>query len=416
VRRLLATCFLLVSLAAPAGAKILVPMDDRQTDHLKAYGLAYWSLAHGGRIDWLLNYRGGSFLMAEDPSIDREAKIRGVATEEVNAAGEASILATIEDNNMEKVVLEKAPRIAVYVPPNHLPWDDAVRLALDYAEVPYATLWDPEVMRGDLSKYDWLHLHHEDFTGQQGKFYAAYAGAEWFQDERALQEKTAHALGFAKVSECKKAVARTIKDYVARGGFLFAMCSATDTYDIALSAEGVDIVDAPYDGDPPDAGAQRRLDFSRTLAFRNFTLLMDPYVYEYSDLDATMEAVARGRSSFFTLFDFSAKNDPVPTMLTQDHTNAVPEFLGQTTGFHKGFLKPGVTVLGEVEGTDEAKYIHGEYGKGTFTFYGGHDPEDYQHAVGDPPTDLSLHKHSPGYRLILNNVLFPAAEKKKQKT
>ena len=400
----------------PAWAKILVPMDERQTDHLKAYGLAYWTLEKGARVDWLLNYRGGSFLMPDDPGIEREARIRGVATEAVSAAGEAAIQATIEDNNMERVALEKAPRVAVYVPPNTLPWDDAVRLALDYAQIPYATLWDPEVMRGDLSKYDWLHLHHEDFTGQQGKFYAAYAGAEWYQTEKALQEKTAHALGFAKVSECKKAVARTIKEYVARGGFLFAMCSATDTYDIALSAEGVDVVDSPYDGDPPDPGAQRRLDYSKTLAFRNFTLRLDPYLYEFSDLDVTMEAVTRGRSSFFTLFDFSAKNDPVPTMLTQDHTNAVPEFLGQTTGFHKGFLKPGVTILGETEGTDEVKYIHGGYGKGTFTFYGGHDPEDYQHAVGDPPTDLSLHKNSPGYRLILNNVLFPAAEKKKQRT
>lgn len=409
--------FLFLALGSvPAGAKILVPMDAAQTDHLKAYGLAYWVLERGARIDWLLNYRGGSFLMPEDAAIDREARIRGIRTEEAGPADEAAILAQIEDENMEKIVLEKAPRIAVYVPPNAVPWDDAVRLALDYAEVPYATLWDPEVIKGDLAKYDWLHLHHEDFTGQQGKFYAAYAGAEWYQNEKRMQETTAHALGFAKVSECKKAVARTIKDYVARGGFLFAMCSATDTYDIALAAEGVDIDDVPYDGDPPDPGAQRRLDYARCIAFRNFTLRMDPYVYEYSDIDVTMDAVPRGRNSFFTLFDFSAKNDPVPTMLTQDHTNAVPEFLGQTTGFHKGFLKPGVTVLGETVGTDETKYIHGKFGKGTFTFLGGHDPEDYQHAVGDPPTDLSLHKNSPGYRLILNNILFPAAEKKKQKT
>ncbi len=407
---------LVLALPAPAAAKILVPMDGSQTDHLKAYGLAFWALERGARIDWLLNYRGGSFLMPEDAAIDREARIRGVRTQAAGPADEAAILAAIEDANMEKVVLEKAPRIAVYVPPNAVPWDDAVRLALDYAEVPYATLWDPEVIRGDLAKYDWLHLHHEDFTGQQGKFYAAYAGAEWYQNEKKLQEATARALGFAKVSECKKAVARTIKDYVARGGFLFAMCSATDTYDIALAAEGVDIVDVPYDGDPPDPAAQRRLDYGRCIAFRNFTLRMDPYVYEYSDLDVTMDAVPRGRGSFFTLFDFSAKNDPIPTMLTQDHTNAVPEFLGQTTGYRKGFLKPGITVLGETAGTDEARYIHGKFGKGTFTFLGGHDPEDYQHAVGDPPTDLSLHKNSPGYRLILNNILFPAAEKKKQKT
>ncbi|MGH7725689.1 MAG: asparagine synthetase B [Candidatus Eiseniibacteriota bacterium] len=403
-------------LARPADARILVPMDQAQTDHLKAYGLAFWALERGGRVDWLLNYRGGSFLMADDAAIDREARIRGIRTQAVSSAEEAAIFAEIEDNNMERVVLEKAPRIAVYVPPHVVPWDDAVRLALDYAQVPYTTLWDPEVIRGDLAKYDWLHLHHEDFTGQQGKFYAAYAGAEWYQTEKALQEKTARSLGFSKVSECKKAVARTIKDYVARGGFLFAMCSATDTYDIALAAEGVDIVDAPYDGDGPDPGAQRKLDFGRTLAFRNFSLRIDPYVYEFSDLDVTMEAVTRGRGSFFTLFDFSAKNDPVPSMLTQDHTNAVSEFLGQTTGFHKGFLKPGVTILAETEGTNEVKYIHGMFGKGTFTFLGGHDPEDYQHAVGDPATDLSLFKNSPGYRLILNNILFPAAEKKKQRT
>ncbi len=406
----------LLTAAGAAWSKTLVPMDDQQADHLKAYGLTFYALTKGERVDWLLNYRGGSFLLPDDADLVKEANLRGVTTEPMDDAGEARILATIEDENMERVALEKAPRIAVYVPPNQLPWDDAVRLALDYAQVPYTTLWDPEVLKGDLSKYDWLHLHHEDFTGQHGKFYAAYAGAAWYQEEQALQEKTAHQLGFAKISECKKAVARTIRDYVARGGFLFAMCSATDTYDIALASEGVDIVDVPYDGDPPDPGAQSRLDYSKTLAFRNFTLDQNPYNYRYSDIDVKADAVLRGKSSFFTLFDFSAKNDPVPTMLTQDHTNAVPEFMGQTTGFHKGFLKPGVTVLGEVDGTDEVKYIHGEYGKGTFTFYGGHDPEDYEHAVGDPPTDLSLHKNSPGYRLILNNILFPAAEKKKQKT
>jgi len=419
VRAVLAGLVALVlgaAMAGPAPAKILVPMDESQTDHLKAYGLAFWALERGARIDWMLNYRGGSFLMPADEAIEREARIRGVRTQQAGTADEAAILAEVEDSNMERVVLEKAPRIAVYVPPNAVPWDDAVRLALDYAQVPYATLWDPEVLKGDLAKYDWLHLHHEDFTGQQGKFYAAYAGAEWYQKEKALQESTARALGFSKVSECKKMVARTIKDYVAKGGFLFAMCSATDSYDIALAAEGVDIVEVPYDGDPADPAAQRRLDFERCIAFKDFTLRIDPYVYEYSDLDVTMEAVPRGRNSFFTLFDFSAKNDPVPAMLTQNHTNAVPEFLGQTTGYFKGMLKPGVTILGETEGTPEVKYIHGKFGRGTFTFLGGHDPEDYQHAVGDPPTDLSLHKNSPGYRLILNNILFPAAEKKKQRT
>jgi len=336
--------------------------------------------------------------------------------ETISGSDEAQIMATIDNENMEKVVLEKAPRVAVYVPPTAQPWDDAVRLALEYAQIPYDRVWDEEVLRGDLVKYDWIHLHHEDFTGQQGKFYAAYRDFDWYKTEKAAQEAMAAKMGFAKVWQLKQAVAQKIKDFVARGGFLFAMCSATDSYDIALAAQGVDIVDVPYDGDPPDPGAQSKLDFSKCLAFRNFSLITDPYIYEFSDIDMTQQATLRGPNSVFTLFEFSAKNDPVPSMLTQDHTNAVPEFMGQTTSFKKSLIKPGVTILAETPEAGEVKYLHGDYGKGTFTFLGGHDPEDYQHAVGDPPTDLSLHKNSPGYRLILNNVLFPAAEKKKQKT
>jgi hypothetical protein len=314
------------------------------------------------------------------------------------------------------VVLEKTPKVAVYIPPNTPPWDDAVTLALKYADIPYTTVWDEEVVRGDLKKYDWLHLHHEDFTAQHGKFYAAYHNFPWYREEERVQKAMATQLGFAKPSQLKAAVALTIKDFVSKGGFMFAMCSATDTYDIALAAQGVDISDVVYDGDPADPLANRKLDFSRTIAFKDFRLEMDPFVYKFSDIDVTQEASLRGPNAFFTLFDFSAKNDPVPTMLIQNHVNAVPEFLGQSTGFHKARLRSGVLALGEVDGTDEVKYLHGQFGRGTFTFLGGHDPEDYQHMVGDPPTELSRFKHSPGYRLILNNVLFPAAEKKKQRT
>jgi len=404
--------------AAPtvAAAKILVPMDDSQTDHLKAYGLTFWVLTRGQKCEWLLNYRGGSFLLPDDPAIEREANVRGVSMEAMGAAAEAAMRAEVADNNMEAVALEKAPKVAVYIPPNTPPWDDAVTLALKYADIPYATVWDEEVLRGELSKYDWLHLHHEDFTGQHGKFYGAYHAFPWYQQEEAVQQAMATKLGFAKVSQLKAAVAGAIKEFVGRGGFMFGMCSATDTYDIALAADGLDIADVVYDGDPPDPLANRKLDYSRTLAFKNFRLEMDPLIYRFSDIDVTQEASLRGPNTYFTLFDFSAKNDPVPSMLVQDHVNAVAEFLGQSTGFHKQFLKSGVLMLGQVEGTDEVKYLHGQFGRGTFTFLGGHDPEDYQHMVGDPPTELSRYKHSPGYRLILNNVLFPAAEKKKQRT
>jgi hypothetical protein len=407
---------LLAGAAAPARARLLVPMDDAQANHLKAYGLTFWVLEQGGKAEWLLNYRGGSFLLPDDAATEREANIRGVSAQPVSGSDEAAIRAEIADNNMESVALEKAPRVAVYIPPNTPPWDDAVTLALDYAKIPYTRVWDEEVLRGDLAKYDWLHLHHEDFTGQHGKFWAAYHSFPWYIEEEAVQKSMATKLGFAKVTQLKGAVAEAIRDYVGRGGFMFGMCSATDTYDIALAARGVDIADVVYDGDPPDPNAQRKLDFSRTLAFRDFHLEMDPIAYRFSDIDCTQEANVRGPNTVFTLFDFSAKNDPVPTMLTQDHVNAVPEFLGQSTGFHRETIKPGVTILAEVEGADEVKYLHGQFGRGTFTFLGGHDPEDYQHMVGDPATKLDEFPHSPGYRLILNNVLFPAAEKKKQKT
>jgi hypothetical protein len=402
--------------AGVAEAKLLVPMDEAQTDHLKAYGLTFWVLQKGQRAEWLLNYRGGSFLLSEDPATEREANVRGVAYQKIGGGDESAIRATIADENMESVILEKAPRVAVYIPPNTPPWDDAVTLALEYAGIPYTKLWDEEVLRGDLAKYDWLHLHHEDFTGQHGKFYAAYHTFPWYQEEEAVQSAMAKKMGFAKVTQLKAAVATTIKDYVGRGGFMFGMCSATDTYDIALAGAGIDMAEVVYDGDPADPLTNRKLDYSRTLAFKDFRLEMDPFVYRFSDIDVTPEASIRGPNAVFTLFDFSAKNDPVASMLVQDHVGAVPEFLGQSTGFHKSKLKSSVLVLAEVEGTDEVKYLHGSFGRGTFTFIGGHDPEDYQHMVGDPPTDLSKYKHSPGYRLILNNVLFPAAEKKKQRT
>jgi hypothetical protein len=408
---------LLLSLAAgPAGARVLVPMDDSQTDHLKAYGLTFWVLGRGQTCEWLLNYRGGSFLLPEDPEIEREANVRGVSFEHMGGAAEATMRAELADNNMDAVKLEKAPKVAVYIPPNTPPWDDAVTLALKYADIPYTSLWDEEVLRGDLPKYDWLHLHHEDFTGQHGKFYGPYHTFPWYQEEERVQLAMAKKTGFAKVSQLKGQVAQNIKDYVGHGGFMFGMCSATDTYDIALAAWGVDIADVPYDGDPPDPACNTKLQYDRTFAFKDFRVDTDPYLYRFSDIDVTQEASIRGPNTVFTLFDFSAKNDPVPSMLVQDHVNAVPEFLGQSTGFHKSKVRSGVLVLAQVEGTDEVKYLHGQFGRGTFTFLGGHDPEDYQHMVGDPPTDLSKYKHSPGYRLILNNVLFPAAEKKKQRT
>ncbi|MBL7075074.1 asparagine synthetase B [candidate division KSB1 bacterium] len=399
--------------------KILIFMDLNQTDHLKAYGVAYWVLEQGIDVEWLLNYRGGSFLLDDYPSIERQCRLRGVAFVVLDGAQVSQIYATIEENNMEVVLLEKPPKIAIYAPPNFQPWDDAVTLALTYAEIPYKTLWDEEVLRGELLEYDWLHLHHEDFTGQYGRFYASFHNAPWYIEQQILFEEEARRLGFRKVSELKKAVARKIKEYVAGGGFMFAMCSATDTIDIALAAEKADIAPEVFDGDPADPDCQQKLDYSKTLVFENFILEMNPLVYEFSDIDTTpLSGIPRRgeANDYFVLFDFAAKYDPVPTMLTQDHTSVIKGFMGQTTGFHKNRVKKSVIILGEVEGTDEVKYIHGNYGKGTFTFYGGHDPEDYRHLIGDPPTELSLHKNSPGYRLILNNVLFPAAKKKERKT
>ncbi len=402
-------------------SKLLIPMDMTQTDHLKAYGVAYWCLKYGVKVEWLLNYRGGSFLTDDLSQISEVCRLKGVSYEQISGADEAAIKKTIEDSNMESVVLEKAPKIAIYAPPDRKnePWDDAVNLALSYADIPFDIVWDPDILAGKLSEYDWIHLHHEDFTGQYGKFYAAYRNTLWYKQDKALNEKTARDLGFTKVSKLKLAVVDAIERYVSDGGFLFAMCSATDTYDIARAAWKTDIVPAESDGDAVDPNCNKLLDFSRTFAFENFEVITNPLIYEHSNIDTSP---TRGRpgmtpqTDYFTLFDFSAKWDPVPTMLVQDHTQIIDGFWGQTTGFNKQYIKKHVLIMGETEGTNEAKYIHGNYGKGSFTFLGGHDPEDYQHMVGDPPTDLSLHKHSPGYRLILNNVLFPAAKKKELKT
>ncbi len=405
--------------AGPALAQdyMLVPMDLSQTNHLKAYGLAYYLLTQGMQVEWLLNYRGGSFLVRISQAGQLEARVRDVRFESIGAADVAQIKGQIEQENMEVVVLEKPPKLAVYTPPNKQPWDDAVTLALTYAEIPFDKVYDREVLAGRLVEYDWLHLHHEDFTGQYGKFYGAYRAYPWYQEDVRVNEALAKELGFSKVSEEKKAVARAIHAYVAQGGFLFAMCSATDTIDIALAAEGIDIVAPEYDHDGVTPDAQSKLHFDRTFAFQNFVLEMNPLVYEFSNIDTSNYAQLRGpEADYFTLFEFAAKHDPVPTMLTQCHVNVINGFLGQTTGFHKNLIKDSVVILAQVEGTDEVKYLHGNVGRGTFTFYGGHDPEDYQHAVGDPPTRLELHVNSPGYRLILNNVLFPAARKKEQKT
>lgn len=399
--------------------KLLIPMDLAQTDHLKAYGLTYWALTKNVNTEWLLNYRGGSFLCDPEPFLIAECRIRGVGFEQLTQGQALAIYAEVqsEKSNMDVVKLEKPPRIAVYTPPGSRPWDDAVTMVLDYAEVKYDKVWDEEVLRDKLSDFDWLHLHHEDFTGQYGKFFANYATAPWYIQQVTLLETTAKKLGFKKVSALKLAIVQKIRSYIEQGGFMFAMCSATDSYDIALAAAQTDICERMFDGDPVQPGYESKVDFSRTFAFENFEIYTDPYRYEYStiDVDASLR-VNNPAVDYFTLFDFSAKYDPVPTMLTQCHANVVKNFLGQTTAFHKEQIKKSVTILAEREGTDEVKYLHGNIGRGTFTWYGGHDPEDYQHAVGDPPTDISLYKNSPGYRLILNNILFPAAKKKKQKT
>jgi hypothetical protein len=410
--------FLLLTSVICRAASILIPMDDVQKDHLKSYGIAFWMLKNNQEVDWLLNYRGGSFMMPYSKAVEDECKIRGVSFEVLPDAKVNAILNEISDPsvNMDMVKLEKAPKMAVYSPKNKLPWDDAVTLVLKYAEIPYDVVYDEEVIKGDLPKYDWLHLHHEDFTGQYSKFYGAFRYAPWYVDDVKGQEALAHKLGFKKVSQMKLAVAQHIRDFCAGGGFLFAMCSGTDTFDIALAAANTDICEAMFDGDPADPQAQSKLDFTQTFAFKNFTLDQNPISHSFSNIDVTPTRQVDRTNDFFTLFDFSAKWDVVPSMLTQDHDKVIKGFMGLTTAFNKNMLKPGVTVMGEMKTANEARYIHGEYGKGQWTFYGGHDPEDYQHAVGDPPTDLKLHPNSAGYRLILNNVLFPAAKKKKQKT
>lgn len=401
--------------------KLLVPMDETQTNHLKAYGVAYWVLSKDVTIDWMLNYRGGSFLLPATTGVENELIIRGVSYELISDATAAQLESQIASpaSNMDMMKLEKVPKIAVYSPKTKMPWDDAVTLALTYSEIPYTLVYDDELMSDELTKYDWLHLHHEDFTGQYGKFYASFSQYGWYQQQQKDYEASARKHGFVKVSDLKLAIAQKIRAFVAGGGFLFAMCSATDSFDIALAANGVDFIEAMYDGDPANPAAESQFDFAQTLAFENFKLRKDPLEYEFSDIDNTEARRSRALNEgndFFKLFQFSAKWDPIPTMLTQNHTYLIKGFYGQTTSFKNRVIKPDVVVMGQNDAAEEAKYIHGIYGNGFWTFYGGHDPEDYQHRVGEEPTDLNLYPNSPGYRLILNNILFPAAKKKKRKT
>jgi hypothetical protein len=414
---LLGTLILISSLAR--ASYLMIPMDQSQKNHLKAYGLAYWVLENEIEVDWLLNYRGGSFMFKYYQKFENELIVRGISYEVISDAQSNNIVSTISSpsSNMDVMKLEKFPKIAVYTPKSKQPWDDAVTLALTYAEIPYETIFDDEIMNGDLPKYDWLHLHHEDFTGQYGKFYNSYGNYPWYKAQQREYEQVAAKHGFKKVSQLKLAVVIKIRDFVSGGGFLFAMCSATDTYDIALAAEGVDIVEYMYDGDPADPKSQQKLDYSKTFAFKDFTLVRDPMEYEYSNIDnQPTERGFRENNDYFSIFEFSAKWDPVPTMLTQNHEKQIKGFMGQTTAFKKKLIKSDVLIMGETKSIDEARYIHGIFGEGFWTFYGGHDPEDYQHMVGEEPTDLNLFPNSPGYRLILNNILFPAAKKKKQKT
>ncbi|WP_417289466.1 asparagine synthetase B [Corallibacter sp.] len=418
MKKTLILLLLLISLPSFA-SYILIPMDaESQKNHLKAYGITYWTLEKQLKVKWLLNYRGGSFLFPDTEDIQRECQIRGVSFEVISDSKTESILQEISSpsKNMEAVVLEKAPKIAVYTPKGKLPWDDAVTMVLTYAEIPYETVYDEEVLNDALLLYDWLHLHHEDFTGQYGKFYRNYKTAAWYIEEKKEAEALATKLGYSKVSLEKLDVAKKIRDYVIGGGFMFAMCSATDSFDIALSADGVDICEPMFDGDASSSNYQSKIDYSHTFAFKNYTLERNPNVYEFSSIDMTQKRQIPKETDYFTLMDFSAKWDPVPTMLCQNHTALVKGFMGQTTAFTRDEIKSNVLVMGENKTNGEARYIHGIKGKGFFTFYGGHDPEDYTHRVGDPRTELDLHPTSPGYRLILNNVLFPAAKKKKQKT
>lgn len=415
--------FIAISLSAKA-SYILVPMDEGQKNHLKAYGITYWVLQQQVEAYWLLNYRGGSFAFAHTRVFERECLTRNVSYEVIADAQFERIKDEISNPeiNMEVVKLEVPPKIAVYTPQfNQMgqrlqPWDDAVTLVLTYAEIPYETIYDTEVLNDELVKYDWLHLHHEDFTGQYGRFYRSFNSQPWYRENVRKMEEMAKANGFNKVSQMKLAVVKKIKEYIIGGGFIFAMCSATDTYDIALAADGVDICADMYDGDPADPNAQSKLDFSKTLAFRNFELIRNPLEYEHSTIDNSLRRTVNPEQDYFTLFDFSAKYDPIPCMLTQNHTRTVKGFMGQTTAFKNEYIKPNVLILGENKPADETRYIHSTLGEGFWTFYGGHDPEDYRHYVEDPETDLNLHPNSPGYRLILNNILFPAAKKKKRKT
>lgn len=411
---------LFMIMASPSWASyILIPMDaESQTEHLKAYGITYWTLERQVKVKWLLNYRGGSFLLPDSEEIRRECQIRGVDFEVLSNTKTEQILTDISSpaRNMEAIVLEKAPRIAVYSPKGNQPWDDAVTMVLTYAEIPYTVIYDEEVLSDQLILYDWLHLHHEDFTGQYGKFYRSFRSAPWYIADKKRAEDLATSLGYNKVSEAKRDVALKIRDYVVGGGFMFAMCSATDSFDIALSAAGVDICEPMFDGDPSEGGYQSKLDFSRTFAFKDYILERSPNVYEFSSIDMTRKRRIPKETDYFSLMDYSAKWDPIPTMLVQNHTALVKGFMGQTTSYDRANIKSNVLIMGENKTNGEARYIHGIKGKGFFTFYGGHDPEDYTHRVGDAKTELALHPTSPGYRLILNNVLFPAAKKKKQKT
>ncbi|HLF36230.1 MAG TPA: hypothetical protein VI583_18435 [Cyclobacteriaceae bacterium] len=420
IRKLIFTVLIAAfALISAMASSIMIPMDKTQANHLKAYGIAFYVLQNQVEVDWLLNYRGGSFLLRYDQKFENELIIRGVSYVVISDAQANQILNEIgsPSSNTDVMRLEKAPRIAVYSPKSKQPWDDAVTLVLTIAEIPYDVIFDDEVLNLELPKYDWLHLHHEDFTGQYGKFYRLYRNYPWYIQEQQEAEAMAAKHGFAKVSQLKLAAVKKIREFVVGGGFLFAMCSATDSYDIALAADGVDICESMYDGDPADPGAQNKLNFLNTFAFTEFTLVRDPLTYEFSNIDQQKEE--RGipeQNDYFTLFEFSAKWDPIPTMLTQDHIRIIKGFMGQTTAFKKRLIKPEIVIMGENRDLDEAKYIYSEMGKGFFTFYGGHDPEDYEHFVGEEKTDLNLHPNSPGYRLILNNILFPAAKKKKQKT
>ena len=410
--------FILYSFSLKA-SYILIPMDeDTQKDHLKAYGIAFWTLENNLTVDWLLNYRGGSFLIENQTEIEKECIVRGVSYEIITNAYKQQLQIELAnpESNTDIIKLEKAPKVAVYSPEGNLPWDDAVTMVLTYSEIPYDIIYDEEILSDLLPMYDWIHLHHEDFTGQYGKFYASFKNAPWYIEQKRKFEADANKLGYSKVSTQKLEVALKIKEFLAGGGFLFAMCSATDSYDIALASEGVDICEHMFDGDPINASAQQLLDFNKSIAFKDFQLITNPNVYEFSDIDVTRGRKVPRNQDFFTLFEFSAKWDPVPTMLCQNHSQIIKGFMGQTTAYNKDLIKSDVLIMGENKSANEAKYIHGKLGKGMWTFYGGHDPEDYQHRVGDPPTELELHPNSAGYRLILNNILFPAAKKKKQKT